>query len=340
MLQTRRGIRRQDLRGILLAVKGTSFIMGRKVAIIGAGNVGATVAYTLAVSGNASEIVMIDINQKKAFGEAMDIRQGAPYIAPVDIYSGDYSDARGADIVVVTSGIARRPGQSRLDLAQTNVDITKSIIPQITAVAPNAVYIIVSNPVDILTYTFCKHSGLSEKQIIGTGTILDTARLRSRLAENFHINMQNVHGCVLGEHGDSSFIPWSLVTISGTPVDDYARAKGLDIEGCGFNHEEIETYVKRSGATIIDAKGATYYAVSLSTNHICGCIFRGIDTALPVSTMMNGEYGISDVCLSNLSIIGKGGVNGKLISPMTEEEIMKLRASADTLRGVIASLKI
>ena len=152
--------------------------------------------------------------------------------------------------------------------------------------------------------------------------------------------MQNVHGCVLGEHGDSSFIPWSLVTISGTPVDDYARAKGLDIEGCGFNHEEIETYVKRSGATIIDAKGATYYAVSLSTNHICGCIFRGIDTALPVSTMMNGEYGISDVCLSNLSIIGKGGVNGKLISPMTEEEIMKLRASADTLRGVIASLKI
>lgn len=168
--------------------------MGRKVAIIGAGNVGATIAYTLAVSGNASEIVMIDINEKKALGETMDIRQGAPYIAPINIYAGDYEDARNSDIVILTSGIARRPGQSRLDLAQTNVNITKSIIPQITAVAPNAVYIIVSNPVDILTYVFCKHSGIPENQIIGSGTILDTARLRSRLAEIFSINMQNVHG--------------------------------------------------------------------------------------------------------------------------------------------------
>ncbi len=314
--------------------------MGRKVAIIGAGNVGATIAYTLAVSGNASEIVMIDINEKKALGETMDIRQGAPYIAPINIYAGDYEDARNSDIVILTSGIARRPGQSRLDLAQTNVNITKSIIPQITAVAPNAVYIIVSNPVDILTYVFCKHSGIPENQIIGSGTILDTARLRSRLAEIFSINMQNVHGCVLGEHGDSSFVPWSLITISGTPVDTYAQAKGLDIEGCGFNHAEIEDYVRKSGGIIIDDKGATYYAVSLSVNHICSCIFRGIDTALPVSTMMNGEYGISDVCISTQSIIGKGGVTGKLISPMTEDEIAKLRASADKLKSVISSLTI
>ena len=243
--------------------------MGRKVAIIGAGNVGATVAYTLAVSGNASEIVMIDINQKKAFGEAMDIRQGAPYIAPVDIYSGDYSDARGADIVVVTSGIARRPGQSRLDLAQTNVDITKSIIPQITAVAPNAVYIIVSNPVDILTYTFCKHSGLSEKQIIGTGTILDTARLRSRLAENFHINMQNVHGCVLGEHGDSSFIPWSVANISNVPIKECGNLMSVPgLANPELDFGEIEQYVRKSGGRVIARKGATFYAVSVSVCHI------------------------------------------------------------------------
>ena len=314
--------------------------MGKKVSIIGAGYVGSTVAYTLAVSGNASEIVLIDINEKKAFGEAMDIRQGAPYISPTNIYSGDYEDARGSDVVIVTSGVARRPGQSRLDLAQINVDITKSIIPKITAVAPNAVYIIVSNPVDILTYVFCKCSGLPERQIIGTGCLLDTARLRSRLAENFSISMQNVHCTVMGEHGDTSFIPWSLANISGSHVDTYAHDKGLIVDGIGFDHDEIENYVRKSGATIIDAKGATYYAVSLSVNHIVRCLTRGFDTALSVSTMMHGEYGIEDVCLSILSIVGEGGLNGKLISPLTDEEVAKLRHSAETLKGVISSLKI
>ncbi len=314
--------------------------MGKKVSIIGAGYVGSTVAYTLAVSGNASEIVLIDINEKKAFGEAMDIRQGAPYISPTNIYSGDYEDAKGSDIVIITSGVARRPGQSRLDLAQINVDITKSIIPQITRVAPDAVYIMVSNPVDILTYVFCKCSGLPANQIIGTGCLLDTARLRSRLAENFSISMQNVHCTVFGEHGDTSFIPWSLATISGTHVDAYAHSKGLAIAGSGFNHEEIENYVRKSGATIIDAKGATYYAVSLTVNHLVKCLNRGIDTALSVSAMMDGEYGIHDVCLSILSIIGEGGIKGKLISPITEEEIAKLHHSANTLKDVISNLKI
>ncbi len=314
--------------------------MGRKVSIIGAGSVGATIAFTLAVSGSVSEVVLIDINEQKAFGEAMDIRQGAPFISPLNIHAGDYSDAKDSDIVIVTSGIARRPGQSRLELAQTNVNIAKSIIPKITAVAPNAVYIIVSNPVDILTYVFCKCSGLPESQIIGTGALLDTARLRSRLAENFSINMQNIHANVFGEHGDSSFVPWSIATISGTPVNDYARAKGLDIDGSGFNREEIEEYVRKSGSTIITAKGATYYAIALTTNHICSTIFKGIDTALSVSTMMNGEYGINDVCLSILSVIGKGGVRGKLISPITDEEIMKLHNSANKLKEVINQLNI
>ncbi|MBQ4065473.1 MAG: L-lactate dehydrogenase, partial [Clostridia bacterium] len=215
-----------------------------------------------------------------------------------------------------------------------------SIIPKITAVAPNAVYIIVSNPVDILTYVFCKCSGLPERQIIGTGCLLDTARLRSRLAENFSISMQNVHCTVMGEHGDTSFIPWSLANISGSHVDTYAHDKGLIVDGIGFDHDEIENYVRKSGATIIDAKGATYYAVSLTVNHIVRCLTRGIDTALSVSTMMHGEYGIEDVCLSILSIVGEGGLNGKLISPLTDEEVAKLRHSAETLKGVISSLKI
>ena len=314
--------------------------MGRKVSIVGAGYVGSTIAYTLAVSGNASELVLIDINQNKSFGEAMDIRQGAPYTAPIKIYSGSYQDAKDSDIVILTSGIARKPGQSRLDLAQVNVNITKSIIPEISRVAPNAVYIVVSNPVDILTYVLCKRSGLSENQVIGSGTLLDTARLKSRLAETFSINMQNVHGSVFGEHGDSSFIPWSLASISGMSVDEYAASVNFDLKNSDINQDSLEDYVRKSGSTIIDAKGATYYAISLSVNHICGCIFRGIDTAIPVSTMMNGEYGISDVCLSTLNVVGKGGIRRKIISPLTDEEILRLRASADKLKGVISQLSI
>ncbi len=314
--------------------------MSRKISIIGAGNVGATIAYTLTVSGAAPEIVLIDINQKKSFGEAMDIRQGSPYTAPINIYNGDYYDAVGSEIVIIASGIARRPGQSRLDLAQINVDVLRGIIPLITKVAPNAIYLLVSNPVDILTYVMLKLSGIPESRIIGTGTILDTARLRSRLAEIFSINMQNVHCCVFGEHGDSAFIPWSMATISGTPIEMYAGAKGIDTVGCGFVHSEIEEYVRGSGSTIIDAKGATFYAISLCVNHIVSCIFRGIDTALPVSTMLHGEYGISDVCLSMLNIVGRNGLGGKLISPITSDEEIKLRECADQLKAVINQLTI
>ena len=192
-----------------------------KITIIGSGSVGATIAYTLTVMGVASEIVMIDINNNKALGEALDIRQGTPFCSPCSVYAGSYADSKDSDIVIITSGVARKPGQSRLDLAQTNVNIIKSIIPNITRYAPDAIYLIVSNPVDILTYTFCKCSGLPQSHIIGSGTILDTARLRARLSEYFSINQLNVHAYVLGEHGDSSFVPWSLANISNIPVQDY-----------------------------------------------------------------------------------------------------------------------
>lgn len=181
-----------------------------KISIIGTGSVGSTIAYSLAILGMASEIVMIDINSEKALGEALDIRQGTPFCSPCSIYAGSYPDAAGSNIVILTSGIARKPGQSRLELAQTNVNITKSIIPEITKYAPDATYIIVSNPVDILTYTFHKFSDLPENRIIGSGTILDTARLRARLSEYYNISQSNVHAYVFGEHGDSSFIPWSV----------------------------------------------------------------------------------------------------------------------------------
>ena len=312
-----------------------------KIAIIGTGSVGSTIAYTLTVMGLASEIVMIDINKEKAKGEALDIRQGMPFCTPCSIYAGSYSDAAGANIVILTSGMARKAGQTRLELAQVNVDITKEIIPEITKYAPDANYIIVSNPVDILTYTFHKYSDLPENRIIGSGTILDTARVRARLSEFYKISQKNVHAYVFGEHGDSSFIPWSVANISNVPIDECdklilnpgAPAPKLD-------YAEIEEYVKKSGGKVIQRKGATFYAVSISVCHVVQCLLSGLDSTMTVSTMMHGEYGIDDVCLSTLCVVGSDGIRCKVNVPLNDEEIIKLRHSADTLKNVIKSINI
>ncbi len=312
-----------------------------KISIIGTGSVGSTIAYTLTVMGIASEIVMIDINNEKALGEALDIRQGTPFCGACSIYAGDYQDAKDSDIVVLTSGIARKPGQSRLELAQTNINITKSIIPEITRYAPDATYIIVSNPVDVLTYTFCKRSGLPENRIIGSGTILDTSRLRARIAEYYSISQSNVHAYVFGEHGDSSFIPWSVANISNVPIaecDKLVVSNGMSMPK--FNCDEVEQYVRKSGGKVIERKGATFYAVSASVCHICKCLLTGIDTTMTVSTLMHGEYGVDDVALSVLNIVGKDGARAKVLMPLTDEETAKLRSSADTLKNVIKNLEI
>lgn len=310
-----------------------------KVTIIGAGSVGSTIAYTLAIGGYVSEIVMIDINEEKALGEALDIRQGIPFCPPVTIYAGTYRDACDSDIVILTSGLARKPGQTRLDLAQTNVNIVKSIIPQITTYAPDATYIIVSNPVDILTYVWNKRSDIPQNKIIGSGTILDTSRLRARIAECYTINQQNVHAYVFGEHGDSSFVPWSIANISNVPIDQYHEVvSSSENIYPPLNHAEMEEYMRKSGGRVIQRKGATFYAVSLSVCHICKCLINGMDTTMTVSTMMNGEYGISDVCLSTLNILGRNGVNGKLYPPLSPEENALLHKSADCLKDIIKSI--
>ncbi len=312
-----------------------------KVTIIGTGSVGSTIAYTLTVTGLVSEIVMIDVNNEKALGEALDIRQGTPFCNPCSIYAGSYRDAQGSNVVIITSGIARKPGQTRLDLAQTNVNIIKTIVPEIVKYAPDANYIIVSNPVDILTYAFCKYSGLPEQRVIGSGTILDTARLRSRLAEYYSINQQNVHAYVMGEHGDSSFIPWSVANISNVPLED---CENLMVNTDGFYPEldygNLEDYVRKSGARVIERKGATFYAVSVSVCHIVKCLLSGIDTTMTVSTMMHGEYGIDDVCLSVLAIVGREGAHGKILIPMTDDEIDKLHYSAKCLRETMKNISI
>ena len=312
-----------------------------KISIIGTGSVGSTIAYTLTVMGLASEIVMIDINSEKALGEALDIRQGTPFCNACSVYAGDYRDAADSDIVILTSGIARKPGQTRLELAQTNVNITKSIIPEITKYAPDAVYIIVSNPVDVLTYTFHAFSDIPESHIIGSGTILDTARLRARLSEYYDINQSNVHAYVFGEHGDSSFIPWSIANLSHVPIQACASLITTPgIERPELDPEEVEQYVRKSGGRVIARKGATFYAVSVSVCHICKCLLGGLDTTMTVSTMMHGEYGIEDVCLSTLALVGNGGVRGKVNVPLTDDEVAKLRYSAETLKNVINSIEI
>lgn len=312
-----------------------------KIIIIGSGRVGSTIAYSLTCRGLGSEIVIIDINGDRAMGEALDIRQGLSYDSSSIVYAGSYDDAKNSDIVVITSGIARKPGQSRLDLIKTNIDIQKSIIPEITKAAPDAVYIMVSNPVDILTYTFCKLSGIAENHIIGSGAIIDTARLRSRIAEYCGLEVGNIHAYMFGEHGDSGFCPWSLARIAGMPVEEYRKAvESNALLTTQIDIPEIERYVRESGAKVIARKGATFYAIASTVSYIVKAVLSGSNTALTVSSMMHGEYGVEDVCLSTLNIIGRKGICGKINPALTKEETEKLRASAEVLKGTISQLEL
>ena len=316
--------------------------MSTKITVIGAGSVGSAITNDIMVQGIASEVVLIDINKEKAIGEALDIYQGAPFCSPAIIRPGDYEDAAGSQIVIITSGVPRKPGQTRLELAQTNVNILKTITPQIVKYAPDAIYILVSNPVDILTYVFTKISGIPENRILGSGTVLDTSRLQSELAKRFHISPKNVHAHVYGEHGDSSFVPWSLATIANNKIDDY-KSNVADSSRIRWENDDrwaVEDFVKKSGAQVIKNKGATFYAVAISVCHICKCILNGSGTALTVSTMMHGEYGVEDVCLSTLALVGSDGVHTKITSPLTPEETEKMHLSAQKLREIIDGLEI
>ncbi len=316
--------------------------MNNKVTIIGAGSVGATVAYTLVAQGAVSEIVLIDVNEAKAQGEAMDIKQATPYLHPVKIYCGTYEDAAGSDIVIITSGVGRKPGQSRIDLTQINVNILKSIAPQIVKAAPDALYLFVANPVDILTYVFCKITGVPRNRVIGSGCTLDSIRLRTKLSELYSVNQKQVHAYVLGEHGDSSFVAWSAADISGIPLDEYNQSitKEGSLQVTPYSREDVETYVKKSGGQIIAGKGATFYGIAASVAQIVNSIYSSAHTILPVSTVLDGEYGISDVALSTLCAISNKGVVTTLTPKLSDEELEKMRHSAEVLKGVIAEIEI
>jgi len=314
----------------------------RKITVIGAGAVGSATAFALALKNIANEIVIVDINEDKARGEALDIHQGTPlYTEPVNVYAGNYAAAEGSDIVVITSGVGRKPGQTRIDLVNTNVSILKTIIPQITRVCPDATYVIVANPVDILTYVFCKLSGIPEERVIGSGTLLDTARLRARIAEYLSISQKNVHAYVFGEHGETSFVPWSIAEISTIGIEDYKEMirlkNGIMVD---LDYDEIDKYMRSSGAKIIKRKGCTNYAISVSVCAICECLFGGVNAVATVATMLHGEYGLDDVCLSLPVLLGNGKVQGRILPRLTEEEHAKLLHSGNALKEIIAQLDI
>lgn len=305
----------------------------RKVAVVGCGFVGSASAFALMQSGLFSEMVLIDANFEKAEGEAFDISHGVPFTRPIKIYAGDYDDLADAAIVVITAGAAQKPGETRLDLVHKNINIFKSIIPEIVKRDFQGILLIVANPVDILTYTALKLSGYAPNRVIGSGTVLDTARLKERLGEHLEVDSRSVHAFIVGEHGDSEIAAWSSANVSGIPLHDFCEMRGHhDHEG---TTAEIAEKVKNSAYEIIQRKGATYYGIAMSVKRICEAIIRDERSILPISTMMDGEYGIKDVVLSMPSIVGAEGFISKVPISLSEDEIKALNKSAETLKSVL-----
>lgn len=308
-------------------------INDRKVAIIGCGFVGSSSAFALMQSGIFSEMVLIDVDRNRAEGEALDISHGVPFASPMKIYAGDYSDLGDAAMVVVTAGAAQKPGETRLDLVNKNVAIFKSIIPQIRESGFSGVLLIVSNPVDVLTYAAVQMSGLPEAKVIGSGTVLDTARLRYMLGEHVDVDPRDVHAYVMGEHGDSELVAWSSATVAGVPLSEFCELHGH------YQHREAEARiaedVKNSAYTIIEKKHATYYGVAMAVRRICTAVMRDEDCVLPVSSLMVGEYGLSDLCISMPTIVGRNGVVARVPVSINDDEKKELQKSAEALKAII-----
>ena len=308
-----------------------------KISILGAGRVGSSLAYTLVARGTCSDIVLVDIATDLSAGEAMDIDQGVPFLHETKIQAGTYEDIVDSDIVVVTLGQARKPGQTRFELTQNNVNIIKQVMPLATKYAPNAFYIVVSNPVDILTYVSLKVTNLSPNRIIGSGTLLDSARLKTVIANTLDVAANNIHGYVLGEHGDTSFIPWSVFRCGGMQIRDLFEKKG-NLNNLSL--DDIEKEVHTAGASVIERKGATNYAIAASLNHLCYCILNNTRNIVPVSTLLQGEYGLHDVCLSIPCVLGEKGMERALSIDLTAAEIEKMEESANALKTIISEIAI
>ena len=308
-------------------------INDRKVAVVGCGFVGSSSAFALMQSGLFSEMVLIDVDKNRAEGEALDIAHGVPFASPMKIYAGSYADVSDAAIIVVTAGAAQKPGETRLDLVNKNVAIFKTIIPEIRKSGFSGVLLIVSNPVDVLTYAAIRMSGLPEGQVIGSGTVLDTARLKYMLGEHVDVDPRDVHAYVMGEHGDSEFVAWSSAQVAGVPLSTFCELHGhLEHRAA---EKRIAEDVKNSAYKIIEKKRATYYGIAMSVKRICTAIMHDEECVLPVSSLMVGEYGLNDLCISLPTVVGREGVVCRVPVSLDEAETKQLTDSAAALKVII-----
>lgn len=309
-----------------------------KAAIIGCGFVGSATAFALVQSRIFTELVLIDANRERARGEAMDIAHGIPFSGQMKIYSGDYCDVGDCAVIIITAGAGQKPDETRLDLVHKNVEIFKNIIPQISEQNFKGILLVVSNPVDILTYAAVKLSGLPENHVLGSGTVLDTARLKYYLSKHLDVDSRSVHSFIIGEHGDSEIAAWSSANISGISLDSFCKMKGFyDTETA---KDEIADDVKNCAYEIIEKKQATYYGIAMSVKRICECIMKDEKSILPVSSMLHGEYGIEGISLSIPSVIGKRGVERRILISLSDDELEALKKSADLLKSVADSIGI
>lgn len=309
----------------------------RKVVIVGAGAVGSTFAYALAQKGLANEICLIDANQNLAEGQVLDLAHGLPYYSPVQIHVGSKKDYADASVIVITAGAKQNPGESRLNLLQRNASMVKSIMDEIVSENSQAIIIIATNPVDIITYVALKHSGLPKNRVIGSGTVLDSARFRFLISQYCKVDVGNVHAYILGEHGDSELPAWSMTHVAGIPVDEYASKHGSG--DWAMERERIFNDVKTSAYHIINYKGATFYAIGMALLKIASSILRDQQSVLTISTLLNGEYGVRDVCLGVPCVLGQSGIVKILQSPLTAEEKLLLEKSANTLKEALTNLQ-
>ncbi len=307
-----------------------------RVAVIGTGFVGSTFAYALLQSGLASEIVLIDANKAKSEGEAMDLNHAVPFVQPTRIWAGDYSDCVGAAITVVTAGSAQRPGETRMDLIGRNTNIFRQIIPQIAQNNPEGIILVAANPVDILTYATLKISGLPKNRVLGSGTILDTARFRYLLSQHFGVDARSVHAFIIGEHGDSEVPVWSLANIAGMRIPDFCSTNGFNCNDPQL--DDIYQQTRDAAYHIIERKGATYYAIGSGLLRIVEAILRDQSTVLSISSLIDDFYGIEDVCLSLPTIVDRGGVEKVIRLDLNDVEIEGLRKSAGVLKANIREL--
>lgn len=304
-----------------------------KISIIGSGFVGSTTAFAIMDAGLVSDIVLVDINRDKSEAEAMDLTHGAAFVKTVNITAGILEDTVGSDLIIITAGIGPKPGESRLDILNKNIPIFKDIVPKLAQFSPEAIFLVVSNPVDILTYITYKFSGFPSHRVIGSGTVLDTSRFKSILSKQFSIDARNIHAYIIGEHGDSEIAAWSTIKIAGMSIDEYCKIDKLDY------NEEFKTFitdeVKHAAYEIINRKGYTNYAVALAVRRITEAILGDEQSILTVSGLQNGESSLNDVYIAMPCIVGRNGIRKILPIPLSEDEFKKLNDSANLLKEII-----